>query len=403
MTAVPTTAQEPSAFSPKVILALIAVALICFAAFMVLSAGAKDERSLGGGQGAASRSAVGFSGAVTLLRATGLEVSVGRPPARGYPRGTLVIVTPSADDAPLKQADVAYGEGVVVLVVLPKWQTRPDRRGDRVLKAGLIPTGTLAAMVREFGPLTVVRGRGKAAPPPPGATPETFYAVDIDRPQALVGAGWSALLEEPDLGAVVAAAPVRGVVVLADPDMRNNHGLAHRENARGALSMIHGLTGEGAGVAFPVGRAGAGAALSMALRPPLLGATLCAVLAALLIGAQALARFGPTAREGRAYGAGARGLVDNSAALVRMARKEHLLAPAYAAMIEADVARAAGAERMAGDERLQRLERLGQRRGAHDSIKDLAAAAAAARNRADLLAVARRLHEWKREMTREAR
>jgi hypothetical protein len=86
-----------------------------------------------------------------------------------------------------------------------------------------------------------------------------------------------------------------------------------------------------------------------------------------------------------------------------MARKEHLLAPAYAAMIEAEVAQAAGAERMSSEDRLRRLEGLAQRRGARDSIKDLAAAAASARNRADLLAVARRLHEWKREMTREAR
>jgi hypothetical protein len=405
MTAVPAAQAQPPAFSPKVVLGLIAVCLICFAAFSVLSADAPDGRgSPSGGVGASSKAATGFAGAVALLRAQGVAVTTGRPPAGGYPEGTVVVLTPAPGSAPLTRAKVQYGNGVRILIVLPKWRTVDDRRRGRVLKAGLVDSDEIAELVEGFGAVRVLRGPGKAAPPPPGAKPEDFFAVDVDRPQALAGEGWTTLIEEPDLGAVMAASPVAGVFVLADPDMLNNHGLAHFENARAGWTAIDSLREPSAGVAFPSGGAGVGLGpLSAALKPPLLGATLCALAAAALIGLQALARFGPAAGEARAYALGADGLVDNSAALVRMARKEHLLAPAYAAMMEAAAAKAAGAERLSGDERLQRLERLARRRGAAASINDLAVAAASARNRADLLAVARRLYEWKREMTREAR
>jgi len=406
MTAVPPTTPEISTFQPKVVLGLIAVCLICFAAFMVLSANSPDGRESPSGQGGvSSKAATGFSGAVVLFRAMGIPVTVGRPPSRGYPDGKLVIVTPSADSKTLTRADLNYGDGVRVLVVLPKWEAVRDlRQPGREFKAGLVDTDDLAALLKALGPVKVVRKSGKAAPPPPGSTPETFYATDVDQPQALTGAGWETLMEEPDLGAVVASSPVPGVFVLADPDMLNNHGLKNRENARGVLAVVNDLREPGAGVAFPIGSAGAGLGpLSALLKPPLLGATLCALAAVLLMGLQALTRFGSAAGSGEAYGLGAKGLVDNSAALVRMARKEHLLAPAYALMVEAAVAKAAGAERLAGDERLQRLEQLGKRREASASIKDLAVAAASARSRADLLAVAQRLHQWKQEMTREAR
>ena len=406
MTAVPATPAEPPAFSAPVMLSLVAVCLICFAAFAVLSANAPDGRSSPSSRaGVTSRAATGFSGAVTLLKAMHIQVTVEPRPARGYPQGKLVILTPSADAQPLTLDDLDYGEGVPVLIVLPKWRTAPDRANpNRVRKLGLVEEARLASLVKALGPVTVSRGPGKAAPPPPGSSPDTFYAVDIDAPQVLNGDGWDTLLEEPGLGAVVAASPVEGVYVLADPDMLNNHGLSHRENARGALAMIDGLRAPGAGVAFLTGPGGLGAgSLAALLKPPLLGAALCALAAVLLMGLQALTRFGPAAEGGRAYALGARGLVDNSAALVRMARKEHLLAPAYADMVEAAAAKAAGADRLAGEERLQRLERLARRRGVSDSINQLAVAAARARNRTELLAVARRLYEWKREMTREAR
>src|SRR5262249_32653429 len=109
----------------------------------------------------------------------------------------------------------------------------------------------------------------------------------------------------------------------------------------------------------------------------------------------ALARFGQPRRRGRAFPLGARALVDNSADLVRMARKEHELAPAYAALTRALVLRAAG-----GHAQEEWLDDLARRRGAA-APGELADEAARAKTRDELLAVAKKLYEWRGEMTRE--
>ena len=134
------------------------------------------------------------------------------------------------------------------------------------------------------------------------------------------------------------------------------------------------------------------------LEPPYLSATLCAVAAALLMGFHALARFGQPRRRGRAFALGARALVDNSADLVRMAKKEHELAPAYAALTQALVARGAGGH----TQQEGWLDDLAARRGA-TAPRELAAEAEATKTRDDLLAVAKKLYDWRGEMTRERR
>ncbi len=114
------------------------------------------------------------------------------------------------------------------------------------------------------------------------------------------------------------------------------------------------------------------------------------------MGVHALARFGQPHRRGRAFALGSRALVDNSADLVRMARREHELAPAYAALTRALVTRAAGGH--TAEEHW--LEHLAERRGA-SAPGELAAEAEQAKTRDDLLEVARKLYDWRGEMTRE--
>ncbi|MBL8555327.1 MAG: hypothetical protein JNL41_13705, partial [Phenylobacterium sp.] len=117
-----------------------------------------------------------------------------------------------------------------------------------------------------------------------------------------------------------------------------------------------------------------------------------------LMGLHALARFGQPRRKGRAIALGARALVDNSAELVRTARKEHELAPAYAALMRALVARAAGGHA----HEVRWLDDLAARRGVAPP-SELAAEAEGTKTRDDLLSFARRIYEWRGEMTRERR
>ena len=83
--------------------------------------------------------------------------------------------------------------------------------------------------------------------------------------------------------------------------------------------------------------------------------------------------------------------------MVRMARREHELAPDYAALTRALVERAAG-----GRIDPTWLDDTARRRGAA-APGDLAAEAARAKSRDDTLAIARKLYDWRGEMTRERR
>jgi len=96
--------------------------------------------------------------------------------------------------------------------------------------------------------------------------------------------------------------------------------------------------------------------------------------------------------------------VDNSAGLVRMAGREAELAPAYAALTKALIARrAGGAARAASGEEADRwLADLARLRSA-DPPEMLTAQADRAASRDDLIAVGRRLYSWRLEMTRERR
>ena len=101
---------------------------------------------------------------------------------------------------------------------------------------------------------------------------------------------------------------------------------------------------------------------------------------------------------GRGLALGALGLVDNSAGLIRLGRKEAELAQPYAELSQALTLRATGGDR--GGERLERLERLAR---TTSSRAELIQASALVKTPADLLAIARRWRLWRLEMTRDRR
>lgn len=404
---------RPAAFSPRVMLAVLLTGVISFSAFAVLSVYAPDLRAgSDGGAHALSKSAVGFAGAVALLKAQDVPVVVSRAPADtpGDGRSILVLTPTTANKA---QDLAAFGKGQRVLVVLPKWTTAPEPvRLGWVRKAGLESPDQVAALLQTLEPSTKVERRpGAAAVPIVGQadvfglrTP--FPAASVDRLQTLSGAGWQPLMVD-DQGRMVLARARDGTFVLADPDLLNTQGLRQIGNARVGLATLNLVRRGEDAVVFNVALNGFQRprdVVRLMFDPPLLAATLCAVAAALLLGLHALARFGPAAGEGRAFALGKRALVDNSAGLVRMARKEHELAPAYARLTADLTARAVGADRSGTPASLAvRLSLLARLRRPVDDFDDLGAAAASAKTRGDLLAVARRLYDWRREMTRERR
>lgn len=408
-------AQE--GFKARTMLVLAFVGLFAFSAFAVLATYAPELRSgQDGGAHALSKSATGFAGAVVLLKAHGTPVLISRAPELRSSRASLVILTPSAFQGANELDQLASPR--VTLIVLPKWAAAADpMRPGWVRKLGLPRDDKIAlrllgrlakssALAHETGVTRPVLqlAPGNRVTHPSGA-PMDLTALrtgPIDRLQTLSGEGWSPVLTDQAGRIVVAASLTRPqTYVLADPDLLNTQGLADLDTARTGVAIVDALRADMSGVVFDVSLAGYGRTRSVGklmLEPPILGATLCAAAAALLMGLHGLVRFGPTRAAGRGLALGALGLVDNSAGLIRLGRKEAELAQPYAELSQALTLRATGGDR--GGERLERLERLAR---TTSSRAELIQASALVKTPADLLAIARRWRLWRLEMTRDRR
>jgi hypothetical protein len=415
MSAEATSEAAPApAFSPRTILVLVLVGLVSFSGLAVLGAYAPELRGgLDPGAHALSSSAVGFRGAVVMLKALGAPVVISRAaPRLAGDAAPLIVLTPTADT---QAKDLqAFPGAVYRLVVLPKWSTTRDpRRPTFVLKAGPDPTipATAGRMLAAYAKTTTLERRAAVTRPVlrggggPYAAGTYLPLAPIDQLQTLSGDGWEpALVDETGRMVLAYSKAQPNLLVLADPDLLNNQGLAKLDNARAGMAILQTL-GDG-GVIFDVTLNGfkRGRSLGrMLLEPPWLAATLCALGAAVLMGLHGLARFGPARASGRAIALGSRALVDNAAGLVRMARKEARLAPQYVELTKVRVRRAVGgahAGSEADDDRW--LGELAARRGL-ERPEDLAAEAERARTRDDVLALARKLYRWKGEMLREGR
>ena len=399
-------------FSPKVVLAMLLVGVFSFSAFLALSAYAPDLRSGEDGRGhALSRSAIGFAGLVQLLRDQGRRVLVSRG-AVPWPSPRLLILTPEPQSPP-KASSPSLKTGGWMLVVLPKWAVAPKPlQQGWVDKAGLLDDGVIAAPLKSFVKGVSIEHRRGVASPVLRATASTPFdprAVvqlgRIDSLQTVSGPGLTPVLVDEQGKAVVARYGQTNVVLLADPDVFNTQGLAQLANARAANDVI-GMFGSGP-IVFDVTMNGferGRSLLRLMFEPPLLGVVICLLAAAALMGLHAAGRFGPPQRSVRSLALGKQALADNSAGLIRMARREPRMAEGYAALARETVARAVGVPRdLSAGELDGMLDRLGGARGISTPFSALDAEAKAVKTNGDLMRLARRLYDWRLEMTRDRR
>jgi hypothetical protein len=415
------TAAAP-VFSPRAILAIVLVSVFAFAAFVTLLAYAHDlDHGFQCRANVYSKCATGFAGLSELLREDGAPTLINRTRLPSGRTEGLLIVTPEGDGG----ADVAsLGFGGPVLVVAPKWQTTPDVPNlSWGRKAGLIDPGGMPQKDL-FSGVTIARRSGVARPRLAGAAGSPFEGAlltpgPVDSLQTMGAKGWTPVLVD-EMGRVVmarapapaasgdSAAPSTGapqIYLLADPDLLNTQGLANLDTLASAVAIVRTLrAGEGP-VIFDVTLNGYKIehnALKLMFDPPFLAVTLCLAAALALAGLQALVRFGAVRRAGRVFALGKEALTDNSAQLIRLARREPKMAPRYAALTRAAAAKAVAAPpELTGDGLSAFLDRMGAQRGATDKLSDLVDAADRAHDRASLTAVAQKLYRWRLEMTRE--
>ena len=399
--AIGSSGSDDNVFKRGTMLLIVAIGTLAFIATLVLGAYAPDLRSgKNGGTHALSNAATGFSGLVGLAEKTGRNPVVVRAESQ-LDSEDLAVITP--DTARANLAGILSQRGSrVTLIVLPKWETERDpKRPAWVRVGGLLspyqPEGVLAPAWE----LKVTRRRthNEALVNAAETLPlnVSFVAPRIE--QTISGAKLEPIITDGEGRILLGESSERPLYVLADPDLLNNHGMGDERQARSALALLDYLNSTGANsILFDVTANGLGhsrSPLKLAFDPPFLAVTLTIFAAMLLAGAQALFRFGAPRRPERAIAFGKAALVDTSAALIRKAGREPRLGVRYAEVIRERAASLFRLGPSASRELVdQRLEALNSR----TSFTALAAAAANAQRRDDLLAAAQSLHQWVEEV-----
>lgn len=402
--------RNKGAFSKQTALIIILVGVFTFSAFIVLSAYApKLREGTDGGTHALSKSAIGFAFLAELLDRSGADILAPRSPLTDTTDGVLVY-TPREFDA-IEDAGPLDPYQITVIVA-PKWRATADpfRRGW-VRKAGLKRSSDIAL---EFGDSAYILKLSRI----PGVTSLSAAAANADGGLILNPLSSTAMGEidrlqylpkddalEPVIVAsggqtLIAKLKDFPVYIVSDPDLANTHGLSNENRARLAAEFFD-YARAGGPVIFDLSLHGIERTrnvVRLMLEPPFMAATLCVLLAAILLALKAAARFGPIRSTARAFEAGKLALADNSAALIRMARRETAYGGPYADLMRRRIAAAIGAPKNIAAHELNAL--IKKVAASDQDFEALAARLQDSENAAYFAKTARRLYQFKKEITK---
>jgi hypothetical protein len=321
-------------------------------------------------------------------------------------RGRLLVITPDISTNPSAVQELI--EHAPSLIVLPKWAAAPypRHRGWTRTVDAYSARDTLRVLppaLRKGIRFTEQKGWAQVVLRRPNG--EAFGGPSrIERLRTFSGPGWTPVVVDEQGRAVLLLHHKTFTYVLTDPDFISTHALKTLTGARTAVALLNILKDADTPVVFDLTLHGfqkSRQILRLLIEPPLLGMTLALVALAAFAGLQAAVRFGPVLEHGRAIALGKRALAENTASLVRMARREHHMAAPYALLVRAAVARAIGAPRTLSDGALDAfLDRVSRLMGASDTYTALAEQARTAKTPGDLMRVAGALYRWNQELTR---
>lgn len=428
-----------SPFAPRTILAVLVVGAGAFVLFLyAIGAGLDAGNDRNGGAHAAANGLNGFAGLARLLKAQGHEVSLSRSEAR-LQDPALLVLTPQLGADGERLSEIIEERRFIgpTLVILPKWlaieasEVRSTKAptgwvvlGNAVDPGWLDEIEWLEDATAKIAARKRWEGMGLS-----GTLPVPDKALAFDSASLQVN-DWPSLLplvrdEDGDVlagffndaGSYQALEDASGfdppeqidenlwpVVVVAEPDLMNNFGLADLERARLAQALVVAALDYDSEmpVVFDLTFAGLGRSqnlLTLAFTPPFLAATLCLLLAALVIAWRGFRRFGPPVAEAPTLAKGKRQLARNGASLVERARRLHLLGPPYAALVGARIAEALAIREPDPEAREAAIARVLAARGIAADYAERAEALRRARHPADLLRAAGALRTIERTLT----
>jgi hypothetical protein len=405
-------------FSPRLMLALIGGGIIFFFLFWGLIAFAPNlARGNDGGAHALSRGAPGYAGIADLVERMGMDSHIRRS-VEDAPNGfdddgttELLILTPTPNTASDKIAALIKAHaGQPVLVVLPKWFATPDPEKPGWTMGGApVAYGADTLPKDYFGSVDYAEGDVKK--------PFRRTAWIADREIELIAPPTARRIEGDDLewiadhpqgGSLLAVSTIdERLYVLADPDLINNLALADDDHARAAVALIDAIAEEGGAdsVAWDVTLNGFGSnesLLRFAFTPPFAAITVALLVAGLLALWQSWFRFGPALHARRAIALSKQALITNSADMIVQAGRELAAADVYAHhqrdMIAAGLHAPSGLRGEALDVWIDRFTPRGS-----EPFSALGRAMLLARSKEDMLARAKALSEWRKDVLRENR
>jgi hypothetical protein len=397
---------ERNPFNPKVVYGLIVLGILAFGAIIwVMAYGGparqEQQRELSRAQ-MLSPAAVGFKGLVQLVGRTRQAYTITNSGDLDYDDLLVLAIdenTRSEDVSWVRQRRAARP----TLIILPKWRTIANLRGGDWVTA--IGPGAGRRVAAQLGYRLNIADRVATGTPATGTgILEGLNAPAPALPQVIEGDGLVTLLALPNGGALLSQIEGRPHYFLADPDLLNNHGIRDPARASTALALLDALNATDAqSINFAtftdvVAARETIGLLQLVLEPPFLALTLALLVAALLAGFHGAIRFGQPRREERSIALGKAALVENSAGLIRLARREVHMSTAYAEFIQQETARTVGApSELSGDaldDYLDRLTRSGP------TFSELAANLVRTRDRQSMAAAARALFQWKKDIIR---
>lgn len=424
-------------FSPRAALAMVLFGAVVFVAMLwMIGAGMNSGSANDGGNHAAGKGLNGFAAFSQYLEKRGFSVQRARSENELDRPGLLVLTPPHLADG--KELDRIVGHRHLIgptLVILPKWVAVAAPKGVPGAKEGWVYlAGTQVPEWEGFRDDIAVaigpegKGMGSAgwhggaiegALPDAGlvqsGTGRNLVPLIVSKPGGRILAAYIddggdyPPLEKMALQRAGNSRANRGyapLVMVFEPDLFDNYGMARSENALLAEKLIRAA---GGGAGYPVtfdltlnGHGRASNLLTLAFTPPFLAATLCLLLAALAVGWRAFLRFGPAAKPERAIAFGKTALVANAAGLIRRTRRLHLVSGPYGDSARDRIARALALPRALGsqatDEAIDRA--LRSRASGAVPFSEIVARLRAARSRYDAVKAARDLHALERTLIR---
>ena len=372
-----------------------------------------------------SHSALGHRALVDLLRSLGLGVASRQSPAGGDvgPQRPLVVAEPDLAEVSAGRLEAlrreAKNRGAPLVLVLPKWRAGGAQKDkpEWLATVELLAPSEVQRAVRSLGDPELrnvqprqVQGAGRCSAAWGAAAASVALQVDLAPAQLLAPGG----VLEPVVGCAggllvarrpgTASDPV--IFLVADPDLLNNHGLGRGENASVVVRLL--TTGLGAtGMVFDETIHGFNRTpglLAEALRfPMVLGVLQSLILLGMVLWA-GMGRFGKPLPPPLALAAGKEVLIDNTAKLLTGGgHAGDSLARYFRQTTRAVAAHYFLPPDLPEGERLARLQRITDARGGKLNFASLEQSLRAfpegRRGAEQAEKTARRLHQWRVEMT----